>query len=70
MRRKLSLAISIYTERKKWSHFDLKSRVTGGTKIRPGIPSNWRMFESSELDIECQFELQYRVNFTLRINLN
>ena len=24
----------------KWSHFDLKSWVTGGTKIRPGIPSN------------------------------
>ena len=23
---------------KKWSHFDLKSRVTGGTKIRPGSP--------------------------------
>ena len=26
--------------KKKWSHFDLKSWVTGGTKIRPGIPSN------------------------------
>ena len=31
---------------KKWSHFDLKSRVTGGTKSRPGIPSIWRIFES------------------------
>ena len=27
------------------SHFDLKSWVTGGTKIWPGIPSNWRIFE-------------------------
>ena len=31
--------------KKKWSHFDLKSWVTGGTKIWPGIPSNWRIFE-------------------------
>ena len=28
------------THWKKWSHFDLKSWVTGGNKIRPGIPSN------------------------------
>ena len=41
--------------KKKWSHFDLKSWVTGGTKIRPGIPSNWRIFESNWLDIESQF---------------
>ena len=32
--------------KKQWSHFDLKSLVTGGTKIRPVIPSNWRIFES------------------------
>ena len=31
---------------KKWSHFALKSGVTGGTKIRSGITSNWRIFES------------------------
>ena len=30
--------------KKKLSHFDLKSWVIGGTKIRPGIPSNWRIF--------------------------
>ena len=41
--------------KKKWSHFDLKSWVTGGSKIRPGIPSNWRLFESNWLDIESQF---------------
>ena len=29
---------------KKWSHFDLKCWVTGGTKIRPGIQSNWRIY--------------------------
>ena len=38
-----------YTLKEKWSHFDLKSWVTGGTKIRPGIPSNWRIFESIRL---------------------
>ena len=31
--------------KKKWSHFDLKSWVTGGTKIRPGILSNWRILK-------------------------
>ena len=30
--------------KKKWSHFYLKSWVTCGTKICPGIPSNWRIF--------------------------
>ena len=40
--------------KEKWSHFDLKSWVTGGTKIRPGIPSNWRILESNWLNIESQ----------------
>ena len=43
------------TERKKWSHFDLKIWVTGGTIIWPGIPSNSRIFESNCLDIASQF---------------
>ena len=38
---------SDFIERKKWSKFDLKIRVTGGIKIRPLIPSNWRTFESN-----------------------
>ena len=42
--------------REKWSHFDLKSWVTNGTKIRPGIPSNGRIFESNWLDNESQFD--------------
>ena len=42
--------------KKKWSYFDLKSWVTGGTKIRPGIPSNSRIFESNWLDILSQFD--------------
>ena len=47
------------------SHSDLKSWVTDETKIRPGILSNWRIFESNWLDIESQFKLtQYRVNLT------
>ena len=33
-------------ETKNESHFDLKSEVTGRAKIRPGIPNNWRIFES------------------------
>ena len=44
---------------KKCSHFDLKSWVTGGTKIRLGILSKWRIFESN-----WKFDSQYRVNFT------
>ena len=60
--------------KKKWSHFDLKSWVTGGTKIR----SNWRIFESNWLGIESQFDSVLRVNLTrywesicsvLRVNL-
>ena len=33
-------------------HFDLKSWVNGGNKIRPGIPNNWRIFEFIWIDIE------------------
>ena len=44
--------MSATIHRKKiWSHFDLKSWVSGGTKIRPGISSNWRIFESNWLDM-------------------
>ena len=49
-----SLSRLVIHWKKKWSHFDLKSWVTGGTKIRPGIPSNRRMIESNWLDIESQ----------------
>ena len=38
------------SERKNRVIFDLKSLVTRRTKIRPRIPSNWRIFE----DIESQ----------------
>ena len=70
---------------KKLSHVDLKNWVTGGTKIRPGIPSSWRIFESNFdsqyrvnltlnigsiwLSISGQFDSQYRVNLTLNIGL-
>ena len=40
--------------KKKWSDFNLKRWATGGTKNRPGIPSNWKIFESNWLDIESQ----------------
>ena len=54
----------LFTERKKWSHFDLKSWVTGGTKIRSGIPSNWRIFESNWFDIQSQTDSIFRVKLT------
>ena len=41
--------------KKKWSHFELKSWVTGRTKIRPWIPTNWRIFESIWLSISSRF---------------
>ena len=47
--------------KKKLSQFDQKSWVTGGTKIRPRIPSNWKIVESNWLDIESQI---VRVNLT------
>ena len=42
--------------RNECSHLDLKSKVTGGTKIRQWIQSNWRIFESNWYDIETQFD--------------
>ena len=42
--------------KKKWSHFDLKSWVTDRTKIRHGIPRNWRIFVSKLIDIESKFD--------------
>ena len=50
--------------------FDLKSWVTGGTKIRPGIPSKWRIFESNWLSISSQTDSRYRVKLTLNIESN
>ena len=48
-------------------HVDLKSWVTSGTKIRPGISSNLRIFESIWLSISSQFYFQYRVNLSFNI---
>ena len=42
--------------KKKWDHFDLKSWVIAGTKIRQRIPSNWRIFEWNWIDIESQID--------------
>ena len=56
------------TLKEKMSHLTKKFWVTGGTKIRPEIPSNWRIFEWNWLDIESHFDLQYRVIFTLNID--
>ena len=52
--------------KKEWSHFNPESWVTDWTKIRPGIQSNWRIFQSNWLSISSQFEThsQYRVNLT------
>ena len=55
-----------YTERKKLSHFDIKSWVwvTCGTKIRPGKVGNWRIFESKWLNTESQIDSTLRVKLT------
>ena len=42
---------------KKFSHFDLKSWVTGGIIIWPGKVSNWRIFESIWLSMLRQLTL-------------
>ena len=42
------------TLKEKMESFWPKSWVTGGSKIRPRIPSNWRIFESNWLHIESQ----------------
>ena len=41
---------------KKLSHFDFKSLVTGGTKIRLGKVSSRRIFESIGLSMLSQFD--------------
>ena len=48
------------TLKEKMSHYDLKSWVTGGTKIRSRILSNQIIFESNWLSISSQ-NYQYRV---------
>ena len=61
--------------KEKGSHFDLKSWVTGGIKIWPKVPSNWRIFKSNWLDIESQINnvtlniesICQIVNFTLNV---
>ena len=55
--------LSMHRE-KKLSHFDLKSRVTGGIIIQPGKVSNWRIFESIGLWMLSQFDSQCWVNLT------
>ena len=47
---------SVLHWKKKRSHFDLKCWVTDGTKIRPDIQSNWRIFESIWLTISSPFD--------------
>ena len=49
-------ALEMQSTRQKGSHFDLKMWVTDGTKIRPGIPSDWLIFVSNWLDIESQID--------------
>ena len=51
----------MFTKRRNGVIFDLKSWVTGETKIQPGIPSCWRIFESNWFDIESQLELTLNI---------
>ena len=63
-----SLLASRFITLKKSSHFDLKIWVTGGTKIRLGIPSVWRIFKSNWLDIWSQIDSILRVKLTIRLS--
>ena len=54
---------------KKIESFDLSSWVTGGTKIRCGIPSNWRIFESNWLNIVSQFQNWLSISSQLDWNI-
>ena len=57
LEQQLNIIIPIQSSaRKKLSHFDLKNWIPGGIKIRPEIPSNWRIFESNWPDVESQFD--------------
>ena len=60
-----------YTERKKLSHFDIKSWLTCGTKIRPGKVGSWRIFESTWLKIKSQIwiNIERLIDWTLRVKL-
>ena len=62
-----SIFFSQCTERKKLSHFVLKSWVTGGAIIRPGKLSNWSIFKSIWLSMLSQFDSQWGVNLTLKV---
>ena len=64
---KMTQFFSQCTDRKKMSHFDLKSWDTGGIIIRPGKVSNWRKFESIWLSMLSQLDSQCWVNLTLNV---
>ena len=58
------------TERKKWSHFDLKSWVTGGTRVRFWIPSNQRIYDLNWLDIASHFYLTLNIEVTFWLSMS
>ena len=58
----LNKSVAIHWK-KKWSHFDLKSWVAGGTKIKPGILSNWWIFESNLLRVKLTIWLSISSQF-------
>ena len=60
---KMGIILIAFHWKKKGSNFDLTKWVTGGTKIRPGIPSNSRIFESNWHDIDSQIDLTLRVKW-------
>ena len=49
-------AAALLTRKEKIESFSPKSWVIGGNKILPGIPSNWRIFESIWLSISSQID--------------
>ena len=53
--------------KKKRNHFDIKSWVTGGPKIRPAIPSDWRILT---LNIESTQKLTLNIESIQILTLN
>ena len=57
--------------KKKWSHFDLKSWVTGGTKFDPGLRVIGEYLSKIDSILRVNFEMdsQFSVNLTRLLDL-
>ena len=75
---RIAMSASYDTLREKNESFDIKSWVTGGTKIRPGKVGNWSIFESNWLTLRVKLaqhwesnwlNIESQIDSTLRVKL-